>query len=110
MRALVLVMQTDAKPGTFALGIATFIALRPGKGVAGIYRMSPTVKDWDGNEHLVVCVSAVMVHGEPETYLFPATEDGNITDWGELPGSRKGTLLHEDTLLDMGYAIEGAKS
>ena len=34
----------------------------------------------------VVSASTVMLSG-PETYIFQADEAGEVTDWGELPGS-----------------------
>ena len=37
------------------------------------------------------------VNGRPETMAFPASEDGEVLDWGELAVSREG---------DMGAAIE----
>ena len=34
----------------------------------------------------------------PETYIFPANEDGTIRSWGELPGSQRGVLDHETVI------------
>ena len=45
-----------------------------------------------------VITSATTVLGVPETYVFPAAEDGEIVDWGELPGSFKGALDHTEAL------------
>jgi hypothetical protein len=42
----------------------------------------------------------------PETYIFPSSEDGTITDWAELSGSQLGTLDHEAVLVDLGYTVE----
>lgn len=46
-----------------------------------------------GEEHVVT--SAAVVMGKAETYVFHATADGEITDWGQLPGSYHGGLDHE---------------
>lgn len=58
---------------------------------------SVDVLDWDGNvkvtvSHIVVSATHVPVVGGIETYAFPAEPDGDVVDWGELPGSAKGTL------------------
>lgn len=57
----------------------------------------------DGAEHVIV--SAVDVFGRPETYIFPADKDGNVTDWGELTGSFHGGLDHEEALRGAGYEV-----
>ena len=57
-------------------------------------------------EYEYVVVSAVSVpHSGPETYLFPSDQDGDITDWGELPGSQRGTLDTGRVLLDAGLRV-----
>jgi len=33
-----------------------------------------------------------------ETYIFPASEEGSILNWMELPGSFKGEINHEKAL------------
>jgi hypothetical protein len=51
-------------------------------------------------------VSAVVVpYTGPETYIFPADEDGEITDWLELDGSFRGGLDHEAALVGAGYTL-----
>lgn len=53
-----------------------------------------------------VVVSAAMVLGQgPETYIFAATEDGEICDFLELAGSYKGGLDHEKALDNAGYKV-----
>ena len=75
--------------------------VNPGnRGYQRLYRMDPPL---EGYEYVVA--SAVMVLDEPEVYLFPADPDGSITDWGELEGSLKGTLIHEQALQAAGYSI-----
>ena len=83
------------------------------KGVQKLYEMDPPLKDFvydwseedDVSSYQHVVVSAVTVYGEPETYIFPANSEGEITGWGELPGSKKGTLSHEKVIMDLGYEI-----
>lgn len=79
------------------------------RGDARLYRVDPPL---DGNEY--IAVSAVDMAAQfpginfqsweaTETYIFPASEDGEVTAWGELPGSMKGTLDHAEALRDAGY-------
>ncbi len=47
----------------------------------------------DGVEITHIVASAVVAfRSEPETYLFAANAQGDITGWTELPGSQRGTL------------------
>lgn len=77
----------------------------PAGAAQKLYKLSEPyeVKSYDGTvertiDHVVV--SAVGVLGEPETYVFPANEAGEVVAWGELPGSFRGALDH-------GAAIDG---
>lgn len=70
-------------------------------GEARLYRLSEPL---DGNEH--VAVSAVVVpYSGPETYIFPADSDGKVASWGELDGSFRGSLDHEEALHGAGYEV-----
>lgn len=40
-----------------------------------------------------------------ETYIFPVDENGEVTDWGELPGSYRGYINHEELLKSLGYTV-----
>jgi hypothetical protein len=42
-----------------------------------------------------VITSAACVMGRPETYVFPANEDGAVTNWLEADGSFAGDLDHD---------------
>lgn len=78
------------------------------KGNAALYRLSKPV-DYEGNEQTCfVVVSDVIAfdHGGPETYIFPADEDGNILDWTELNGSYRGGRDHKHALANAGYIME----
>jgi hypothetical protein len=66
-----------------------------------LYRFDPP---HEGNEFCVVSATDVFCSG-PETYIFPSDASGKITDWGELDGSIRGTLKHEDAISEAGYII-----
>lgn len=82
-------------------------------GDARLYKLDPPYNGDDPYtgesvfaEHVIV--SAIPVSGfvrTPETYIFPATETGEVTDWGELPGSFQGDMDHERALTGLGYQI-----
>ena len=59
----------------------------------------------DGNEYIITSASDVMFTG-PETYIFPADKDGNITSWCELRGSYRGELNHKRCFSNIGYCIK----
>jgi hypothetical protein len=40
-----------------------------------------------GKDYFVVSSTVAMFTG-PETLVFPADADGNVTDWGEVAGGR----------------------
>jgi hypothetical protein len=81
---------------------ATFVRdLDNFQGEAKLYKLTPPLQyqPWDdepATEVEFVAVSAVVaMFSGPETYVFPADEDGKLTDWGEMPGSFKGALDHQ---------------
>lgn len=80
-----------------------------------LYQLKPPMKYEDGYgedakkktaKFVVVSAVAVMCTGA-ETYIFPADKKGKITDWGELDGSYRGGLDHEQALHNAGYTVEG---
>lgn len=75
--------------------------LRDFRGSANLYRLDPPLSE---SEYVVVSASVVPYSG-PETYIFPATEGGEIADGGELDGSYRGGLDHELALLNAGYVV-----
>jgi hypothetical protein len=84
------------------------------RGEARLYRLSHPVSYYfyDDNckeihkETSYVIVSAVIaMFSGPETYIFPATETGEILNWGELDGSYRGELNHDTALLNAGYEL-----
>ena len=81
---------------------ATFISKPSGfLGDARPYKLNPPL---DENEYVVV--SAVNAYSGPETYIFGATEDGEIVDWMELDGSFRGGRDHGAALEGAGYEVE----
>ena len=70
-----------------------------------LYRLSPPL-EYEGNSHEYVIVSAILSpFSGPETYIFPSNEQGEVTSWGELPGSTRGILNHKKALRNMGYKV-----
>ena len=90
---------------------ATFIKTMTGfRGDARLYQVEPPI-EYGYDEHKAtsefVIVSAVSaMFSGPETYIFPAGTDGEILDWGELPGSFKGSFDHEEALRGAGYTVK----
>lgn len=78
-------------------------------GDARVYRLSEPVKTCEEGivtEYVIVSAVDVPFSGT-ETYIFPAVKEGEVIDWGELPGSLKGTLLHEDAIKAAGWRLKG---
>ncbi|QOI66975.1 hypothetical protein SEA_GARDENSTATE_63 [Microbacterium phage GardenState] len=69
------------------------------RGEAHLYHVT------DGTHEAHVVVSGVFAYSGPETYIFPADEEGNVLDWMELPGSFQGDIDHERALRDAGFTI-----
>lgn len=74
----------------------------PAGATQQVYRLSPSL---DGHEYVKVSAVVALDTRQPETFIFPCTPEGKITDFGELPGSMRGTLNHQETLTNAGYAI-----
>ena len=80
------------------------------RGNQKLYKLDPpmTVTDWDDENtievHEYVVVSATYAFG-PETYIFPADENGEVTSYSELDGSYQGGLNHEQALNNAGYEV-----
>lgn len=85
------------------------------KGHAALFKLSPPMEstDWDDDsnkltlKHDFVVLSSVIAfdHGSAETFIFPANAEGKVTNWGELPGSQRGTLDHDYILWRKGYQV-----
>lgn len=64
-----------------------------------------TEQNQKSTEYVIVSAANVYFSG-PETYIFPADEEGKIVDWGELEGSYKGGPSHERALRNAGYEVK----
>ena len=62
-------------------------------------------KKYEKSTEFVVISAASAMFSGPETYIFPANEEGEVVDWCELEGSFKGGLDHERALKNAGYEI-----
>lgn len=77
------------------------------KGDAKLFELSSPVEYDEAEETKFVVVSAVIaMYSGAETYIFPANEEGEILDWGELDGSFRGGLDHEQALSNAGYEVK----
>jgi len=93
---------------------ATFIKEMPSNGISEqkLYQVSPPMQSysWDEEEtpsefDFVIVSAAYVPMSGPETYIFGADSDGEVVNWGELPGSYKGGLNHKQALGGAGYTI-----
>lgn len=83
------------------------------RGKAHLYELSEPVEfdydfetDTNKQETNYVIVSATTVlYSGPETYIFPASKEGNILSWQELSGSFRGALDHAQALQNAGYQV-----
>lgn len=83
-------------------------------GDARVFECEPPMpgNDWDNDakgpfQYVIVSATNVMFFG-PETYIFPAKKSGDVfevEDFGELDGSYRGGLSHEEALNNAGYEI-----
>lgn len=46
----------------------------------------------------VITSAVVAPYSGAETYVFAANEDGKVLDWGELRGSFRGELNHDEAI------------
>jgi hypothetical protein len=60
----------------------------------------------DTKTEYVVVSSVFAAYSGPETFIFPAREDGEVLSMLEMSGSQKGDVTHEQALSDAGYAVE----
>lgn len=86
---------------------ATYIRQVPeGSGDRRLYRLSEPLKGYESDSYEFVVVSAIVcAYGGPETFVFGASESGNVLNWCELDGSQRGVLDHRKALEDAGYEV-----
>lgn len=70
-----------------------------------LWHVDPPVKyqDYDTTketEYVISSATDVPFSG-PETYIFPANEKGEVIHWGELSGSYKGGLDHDEAIKNL---------
>lgn len=80
------------------------------RGDQVLWKLSESVpSEWgDGppTEFIVTsAIAAAFDHGGPECFIFPSDGSGNVTDWGEMPGSQRGTTDHETVIRAAGWGI-----
>lgn len=81
------------------------------RGMAALYKLSePMISEVDCShedeyEYEYVIVSAVDALFIEETYIFGASENGDIVDWLDLPGSTRGVYNHVIALNNAGYEV-----
>lgn len=82
-------------------------------GSASLYELSEPVEyGWSDKgpkptTSYVIVSATHALYTEPETYIFPANQEGEILDWSELDGSYRGGLSHDEALKDAGFTIIG---
>jgi hypothetical protein len=83
------------------------------RGHAALYRLDPPLSlehDWDEEskgkmtDHVVVSSVDAYSSG-PETYIFAANAEGEVTGWLELEGSFRGGKSHGKALRGAGYEV-----
>lgn len=82
--------------------IAKKIRSIPGfTGEAWLYELTPPF----GPHQFVISSAANVLFSGPETYVFPASEAGEVTSWSELEGSFRGGLNCDQAIRNMGYEV-----
>jgi hypothetical protein len=71
------------------------------KAMQSLYRLSDRLRGFD-----YVVVSAVLAPYVHETYIFGSDKNGEVLDWGELPGSERDVYSHEKALNNVGYEVK----
>lgn len=66
-----------------------------------LYKLSDRLKGFD-----YVVVSAVLAPYVHETYIFGSDKNGEVLEWGELPGSERDVYSHKKALNNAGYEVK----
>ena len=88
---------------------ATYLRRPDGKwtGEAQLWEFSEPYRFDKDDETRFVVTSATRAIGVPETYIFPIDEHGIVLSWGELPGSYRGGLDHDEAIQGFCAAVNG---
>lgn len=71
-----------------------------------LYFLFPPLCSNSSHMYSYVVVSAISSSLiDPETYIFPSDEDGNVLNYEELTGSYRGGICHETALYAAGYTL-----
>lgn len=81
--------------------IAKKIRVLEGHGTKILWELCPPLEGFG----LVITSAVDVPYSGPETYVFPANEEGEIISWAELVGSYKGKLDHKLALYYAGYSV-----
>ena len=91
---------------------ATFVKdLKGWLGIAKLYKLSKSVEfgiPLKETSFVIVSSAVSMVTG-PETFIFPANEEGKVISLRELKGSFRGNPDHKKALRRAGYKMIGGK-
>lgn len=84
-------------------GTASYIRTLEGwRGDARLFKVDPPL----GAAAYVVVSAVIVPFSGPETFIFAADAEGEVTSFSELPGSFSGALDHARALRDAGYTLE----
>lgn len=72
-----------------------------------VYKLSEPLSYDDGEEHNIVTVSQANVpFGGAETFIFGTDpETLSVSNWLEMPGSRRGEITPDSLLKELGYEV-----
>lgn len=81
------------------------------RGDARLFRLASPYKWRADKPHTfyVVVSKADVPYSGWETYIFPADVEGNVLDWGELPGSARGNVSHLEAITDLETYLQEQK-
>ena len=77
-------------------------------GTALLFELDPPLEtEYSTTSYqFVIASAAVTMDSGPETFIFPATKDGEVVSWLELDGSQRGTLDPTGVIRNLGYTVE----
>lgn len=88
---------------------ATIIKRQRTMGGYRLYcKVNPRITREDGvrMQHIIVSMTKIDPSGW-ETHIFEANDDSStVRSWDELEGSKKGKILPEDLLRELGYEVD----
>lgn len=67
-------------------------------GSAKLYRVDPPFQYRDKDFNHIVAIGTIVPFSGTETCIFAADAEGEVQEWGALPGSSKGGLDHNEAV------------